>query len=188
MSTIEIKDTDLVLKPISGLRGKRPHGLPKGELKAFVWLDDGYSGTEYAHPMLSLRITHDQGYGPIDTELLSIKFQRNRIDRPDTIRTPARGFMKGPTRSQWSNGKWSICYAGQVTARLYDTRLLQVGLDLIERAKETIKYRNNEKVSRILSRDSCELLNLIAGLQRVGVKIVIRDGRIKRSAEYSLVA
>jgi hypothetical protein len=187
---MNINDDDLVLKPVSGLRGKRPHSLPKGNLVAFVWLDVSsvydYSG-KYEHPTLSLRVQYEANYGDgqkhhEDMELLEVRFQRNRLDG-DGIKNPARGFLAGQ-----EPGRWSISYGPKVSGDLCHRRLVQAGLDLLERANEATRYSADEKLCRSLSRKDCDLLTMIAGLQRIGVTVVVRRGKPAKLPRVELTA
>lgn len=181
---MQIKTTDLVLKPIKGLRGKRPHNLPKGEIRAYVSIN-AYSngGPAYQHPTVDLRVHNEKGtYGPSDTELCEIRFQRNWMNYDDTgISTwkndvPARGFMIGCDNAP---GKWNTCYAAKVSGDFThsDGRYLQAGIDLMQRAYEAVSYSTNPKLAKALGKAHCDLLKLIAGFQRIGVVVVIRDGK-----------
>lgn len=185
---IEINDNDVVLNPISGLRGKRAHNLPKGDLVAFVWLNDDAFG-DWSHPELSLRVVRECKDGQSstwtdETELITIKYQRNRMNRPTPSPhdRPAKGFLAGKVRGgEHFASVWCQSYGGKVEGQLGyygEIRSIQAGLDLIDRANEAVSWRNNEKLAKALGKVGDSLLTLIAGLQRIGVKVVIRKGKL----------
>jgi len=53
----------------------------------------------------------------------------------------------------------------------------QAAVGLIQRALDVISCNSNEKLYRSLYRHNDQLLNVIAGLQRIGVTIVVKNGR-----------
>lgn len=158
------KNQDIVLKPIKAIRGK-PHDLLRNKsLVAYVHFDDHIASVNYMCPGLNL-YCRDKSDNSLSHRLMGFKFQANTSADQ---RTPARGYMKGKHRSP------STAYAGEVDFQLRDMAYAEVGMDIVRRGQEALKAsRKHWKMTR----DRGELLQLITGLQLVGVTIVIKNAR-----------
>lgn len=163
---------DVVLTPKTGLRGKRNAMFKDGKLTATVYTDTGKHADDYSMPSLSLQVERTWSDGTAyEDAILSVAFQRTRI-RPGVegseYHVAASGFLDGK-----DGKKWSQSYAGRIEARLQNANMLEAGLGILARARESLRDR---AVVR-LAAGSCELLTLIVGLQRIGVVVTIRNGK-----------
>ncbi len=174
-------DSDLVLAPKTGLRGRK-HTLfgKNSRLVAIVRTDanggQGYPHSAYGHPTLTLSLIRLWPLGgglseEYDTSLLTVGFQRTRLDVPHENPEYDRefhGFMGG------TNGRrFGATYAARVEGRLESSQYLAAGLEMIERAKEAIK--EDYKLRGALK--NCELSSLMIGLRRIGIMVIVKDGR-----------
>jgi hypothetical protein len=188
-------DNDLILKPISGLRGKRHKSIPAGQLYAVVWLNEN-SQSDWCHPELELGVyytckTSTTVYDERKT-LLSIRYQRTDRTKDKysksqgTPPAPSIGFMRGNA----PKGQWSRSYAMKITSESQwgnNINKFEAAVGLIQRAFDAVSYDKSPKIYRILSKIDDDLLTLIAGLQRIGVTIVIKNGRKARLNMFSEV-
>lgn len=185
----EIAPTDMLLEPIRHTRGKRNALIGKGTVYAVVHVNPEGCPTQwgngYSHPSLTLYVEQEQEWNDghkSDTTLCSIVFQRNRMDiasDEDNRYNRKVGGMLGGT-----NGKvWSQSYAGKIEAQLDKLSYLTVGLGIMERADQVMSYSYGDdhgkgegyKVRQGLG--GCDLSILIAGLLRVGVKVLVKRGQ-----------
>lgn len=188
---------DVVLKPISGLRGKRSHNLPKGDLYAIVWLAENFDsqmsfGERFCHPEINLFIVSKDmsGVAPMfeRRELLVMTYQRTDMTCSSESRKYLRG-AKGFLRGASTRNRWSTAYAPKISGDMNYFKYFQAGVDLIERAKEAVSYDKNYNLARSLNKHDDDILTMIAGLQRIGVTVIVRNGRMaKKAPQYSLVA
>lgn len=167
-------DTDLVILPVKGLRGKRHHLIGKGNLLAIVNLGFSYRGNqpEYTHP--SVVLTVERGDEWSDTTLCELSFQRNRLGMSEYD-------SASPDYLQSGDGSvWCQTYAANVTARLERADYLAVGLELIARAHEALPSFSDDPdvVAAKAVANRCELSKLIEGFKRIGVRVVIRHGKV----------
>lgn len=173
--------TNLILKPLKGMRGKRYDTLKGCTVTAMVDLADGYRD-DYHHPVLTLKKVREYDTGDSsDYELMSVRFQRHNVDRNSTrgwTQPRMRGFLRG------ARGCWSHTYGGEVRGNAERLDYLTTGLGLIERANDAV--RKDDALSRKLGRLGCDMTTLIVGLRKIGVTVVIRNA--KPVKEYSLVA
>lgn len=193
MSNIN-KDTDIVLKPLSGLRGKRADTLKGCHVEAHIFLSDGNGNDQWNHPVVTLEKVrvYDDGERSAYT-MLDIRYQRTNVNmRIDgwTPRERARGFIKGP------GGCWSYSYAAKISAEMSSMDLLSTGLKLLERASEAVRdydQPNGERLHRALCKVNDQLLTLIVGFRKIGVTVVVHNARLHTNAAkllrtgYSLV-
>jgi hypothetical protein len=181
-TAINISPDDVVLKPVSGLRGKRHANIPKGDLYAIVWLQEKMNDN-FCHPELELVVAYqtkiDHNYYDERKSLLTVKFQRNNAYKDNRPGARSSGFMCGNA----PRNKWSISYGMKIVSESlwgYSVKGFMAAVGLLQRAMDNISYNNNPKLYMSLSRKGDDLLSLIAGLQRIGVTIVIRNGRLAK--------
>ena len=180
--------TDIILNPLKGMRGKRYDNLKQCTVEAHVHLNDRHSG-QYHHPFVTLKKVRTYDNGERCTwDMLTIRYQRNDV-RLDALKDykrdlppekPVSGFLASYKRC------WSGAYAAKISGDLSESDYMQTALKLIDRANEAIEA--DDKLRRNLAKRRCQLLKLIAGLQRIGVTVVLHGAKLWRKPEYSLAA
>lgn len=173
-----MNNDDMILPAIGGLRGKPHKLLQGGKVFASVHLGFSHWADKYCHPSLTLGVEKEWSGGETYTEtLLNIVFQRTDMRYAGEYGRECGGFLGNDP----SGRKWSTCYAGRVDNTLDKRAHLEVGLGLLNRAYEAV--RSDDELRRTLNKKGCDLLELITGLQHIGIPVTVRNARRKKVAQ-----